>query len=71
MQMLSLANIDPAQRSTLDAISLVTLFPCSLLINYSLDVILEPFLEDVAKLLEVTVHVRIVCSINDTCAINS
>lgn len=49
----TLANIDPAQRSTLDAINLVALFSCSLLSTYSIDIILAPFLDEVAKLSEV------------------
>ena len=56
----TLTNIDPAQRSTLDAIYLVALFPCSILSTYSIDVILEPFFDDIAKLSGVsTLHVTI------------
>ena len=45
-----LGNIDPALRSRLEAINLVALFKTDLLTNYSLDVILEPFITDLKKL---------------------
>ena len=46
----TLGNIDPAQRSQLEAIQLVALFPSSLLDGYTIDDILRPFYEDLQKL---------------------
>lgn len=43
----TLGNIDPAQRSKLDSIQLIALFPCQLLMEYSIDAVLAPFYEDI------------------------
>ena len=42
----TLANLDPAVRSRLEAINLVALFKSELLVNYSLDEILTPFIKE-------------------------
>ena len=51
----SIANIDPALRSKLEAINLVALFFSSLLNEYSLDDIMKPFVADLKKLSAVRV----------------
>lgn len=50
-----LGNIDPALRSRLEAINLVALFRADLLKNYSIDLILQPFIDDLRKLASVSV----------------
>ena len=57
----TLANIDPAQRSSLDAINLIALFPCNLLDTYCIDSILEPVFENVKKLSAVSCHAWFTC----------
>lgn len=52
----SLANIDPAMRSKLDAINLVALFSSSLLNEYSLNDIMKPFIADLKKLSAVSMY---------------
>ena len=49
----SLANIDPAMRSSLDAICLLAVFHTHVLDEYSMDEILKPFLEDLKTLSQV------------------
>ena len=49
----TIANIDPAQRSKLDAVHLVTLFECDLFSQYTIDDILVPFFDDLKKLSQV------------------
>ena len=51
----TLANIDPALRSQLEAIYLVALFKSVLLVDYSLDDVLEPFYEELKRLGKVSV----------------
>jgi hypothetical protein len=46
----TLANIDPALHSKLEAINLVALFKSSLLAEYSLNDVLKPFVDDLKKL---------------------
>jgi hypothetical protein len=46
----TLANIDPALRSKVEAINLLCLFPYNLMESYSFDDILKPFIEEVEQL---------------------
>ena len=46
----TLANIDPAMRSKLQAIQVVCLFEKEVLQKYSIDDIMQPFLSDIEKL---------------------
>ena len=49
----TLANIDPALRSKVEAINLLCLFPYNLMESYSFDDILKPFIEEVEQLSQV------------------
>ena len=49
----TIANIDPAQRSKLDAVHLIALFECDLFSRYTIDDILAPFFDDLEKLSQV------------------
>ena len=51
-----LGNLDPALRSRLEAINLIALFKSYLLERYSLDDIIKPFIDDLQKLHNVSVH---------------
>lgn len=51
----TLANIDPALRSQLEAIYLLVLFNSDLLVDYNLDDVLEPFYEELNTLGNVSV----------------
>jgi hypothetical protein len=57
----TLANIDPALRSKLEAINLLMIFPFSLLKSYSFDVIMTPIMKDLEKLSATTGHMFVVC----------
>ena len=46
----TLTNIDPAVRSKLEVIYLVALFKSALLVEYSLNDVLKPFIGDLKKL---------------------
>jgi hypothetical protein len=46
----TLANIDPAFRSRLEAINLIALFNSDLLSEYSLDDVLKPFVNELKEL---------------------
>ena len=50
----TLANIDPALRSKLEAINLLMLFPYTLLKTYTFDQILEPVVEELKVLSSVS-----------------
>ena len=50
----TLANLDPGQRSKLEAIHLVSLFHYSLLNAHSFDEVLRPLVRDVKDLQEVS-----------------
>ena len=52
----TIANIDPAQRSKLDAVHLVALFECDLFSQYTIDDILTPFFDDLKKLSQASMH---------------
>lgn len=52
----TLANIDPALRSQLEAICLVALFNSTLLKDHTLDDVLKPFIEDLKQLSNVSVE---------------
>lgn len=58
----TLANIDPALRSKLDVINLVALFKSVLLVKYSLNDILKPFIDDLKKLCAVRYYIIIIIS---------
>ena len=45
-----IGNLDPALRSSLEAINLISLFSSDLLATYSFDDILRPFIEDLKEL---------------------
>jgi hypothetical protein len=49
----TIANIDPAQRSKLDAVHLVALIECDLFSQYTIDDILLPFFDDLKMLSQV------------------
>ena len=49
----TIANIDPAQRSKLDAVHLIAFFECDLFSQYTIDDILAPFFDDLEKLSQV------------------
>ena len=51
-----IGNLDPALRSSLEAINLISLFNSNLLATYSLDDILRPFIDDLKELNAVSMN---------------
>ena len=69
----TLGNISPKHRSSLDAIQLVSVVKHSIIVDYGIDKILEPFIEDIKALESVCkymyMHVHVLSTFHCTCIV--